>query len=356
MKNIFAFFVCLMIVTGAAINCYKSVFGHELAEKKTGAPAVGQSTASGPSDNEAVVIDTSELSDAVGYAGKTPLKVTIENDVITSIEVLPNVETPGFFKRAQVILSQYEGKTVAEALSLDVDGVTGATLSSDALKDNVRAALTQYSGETADASQPEAASFPLKMNVALAVTLCAAIIPLFVRNKVYHIVQLILNVVVLGFWSGMFISYARIVGYLGAGTTLAAGCVVLLMMAVAFVYPLFGRKQHFCTHICPLGSIQQLAGLCCRKKIRMSAASIRYLNLFRQILWAALTFVLWLPVLFEWMDYELFSAFIVVSASPVVLVCAALFVVLSLFVPRPYCRFVCPTGTLMKVQENLFDK
>jgi polyferredoxin len=55
---------------------------------------------------------------------------------------------------------------------------------------------------------------------------------------------------------------------------------------------------------------------------------------------------------FEWMDYELFSAFIFQSAATVVIVLAIVFVVLSVFVTRPYCRFVCPTGTLFKLAEG----
>jgi polyferredoxin len=31
---------------------------------------------------------------------------------------------------------------------------------------------------------------------------------------------------------------------------------------------------------------------------------------------------------------------------------ALLFVALSLFVQRPFCRFVCPMGTLFKLTQN----
>ena len=54
----------------------------------------------------------------------------------------------------------------------------------------------------------------------------------------------------------------------------------------------------------------------------------------------------------EWMDYEVFSAFVFQTASAFVLVLGIVVVVLSLFVPRPYCRFVCPTGTLLRLAEN----
>lgn len=57
-------------------------------------------------------------------------------------------------------------------------------------------------------------------------------------------------------------------------------------------------------------------------------------------------------VSFEWMDYEVFSAFIFRSAATVVIIMAVTFVLLAIFVPRPYCRFVCPTGTLLKLAEG----
>jgi len=34
------------------------------------------------------------------------------------------------------------------------------------------------------------------------------------------------------------------------------------------------------------------------------------------------------------------------------LVLGVIVVILSVFVPHPYCRFVCPTGTLFKIVQN----
>ena len=53
------------------------------------------------------------------------------------------------------------------------------------------------------------------------------------------------------------------------------------------------------------------------------------------------------------MNYEMFVAFILQSASWIVIVWALLFIVLSVWVPRPYCRFVCPTGTLFKLAQKI---
>jgi polyferredoxin len=63
-------------------------------------------------------------------------------------------------------------------------------------------------------------------------------------------------------------------------------------------------------------------------------------------------FVMWCGVGFAWMDNEPFAAFLFRTAPPVALTLALGFTILSMFVPRPYCRFVCPTGSLIKLAEK----
>ena len=66
------------------------------------------------------VIYTGEIAKKVqGYAGTTPLNITIEDGIITKIEALPCNETPKYYKRAQkAIFPQYIGKTVSQALKI----------------------------------------------------------------------------------------------------------------------------------------------------------------------------------------------------------------------------------------------
>ena len=84
----------------------------------------------------------------------------------------------------------------------------------------------------------------------------------------------------------------------------------------------------------------------------MKAETAKMLSRFREILWAVLMMLMLLGVGGEWMDYEVFSAFILQSASVVVLILGVVVVFLSFFVARPYCRFVCPTGTLFNIAQN----
>lgn len=92
------------------------------------------------------IVNTSELSQNVnGYNGPTPLKIYIKGDVIQKVEALPNQETPGFFARVQEnLLNKWNGMTVKQAATADVDVVTGATYSSNAVKENVKIGVKYY--------------------------------------------------------------------------------------------------------------------------------------------------------------------------------------------------------------------
>lgn len=97
-------------------------------------------------ENGAYVVNTTEIGkDIIGYNGATPLKVYIRKDKIEKIEFLPNEETPKYWKAATNHLQNaWDGKTVKEAKTMQVDGRTGATYSSDAIKQNVKKALEYY--------------------------------------------------------------------------------------------------------------------------------------------------------------------------------------------------------------------
>lgn len=339
----------VLMLMAAAITVNKSIFGYRIGSHEaehTETPVAAEPDLS----SGEIVIHTAHLPGVInGYAGPVPLDIYISDGKITDIKVLPNAESPSFFKRASTLLDRWIGKTPQEALDMKVYAVSGATYSSAAIINNVNIALASYEGLSKRAS----AGVPWKIWIAFAVTLAACIVPLFVKSKVYHNVQLIANIVVLGFWCGLFLDYALILKYLSSGFAWPVGLVAIAMLIAAFVYPLFGHPQHYCTHLCPLGSAQQIASQICRYKIHISPTMLKSLDWFRKILWAVLMLLLWADCLTGWMDLELFQAFMPRSASWWIIAAASLFVALSAVVSRPYCRFVCPTGSLFKRAENI---
>ena len=90
------------------------------------------------------VVNTTMLAANVrGYKGATPLEVHIKKNKVVKVVALKNNETPQYF--AQVtskMLPNFSGKSISKVGS--VDAVSGATISSKAVKANVEAAVKYY--------------------------------------------------------------------------------------------------------------------------------------------------------------------------------------------------------------------
>ncbi len=97
-------------------------------------------------ENGSFVINTTELGkDVEGYQGTTPLKVYIKSGKVEKIEFLKSTETPKYYVKVKKTLQdKWNGKKVKEAKTMQVDVVTGATFSSEAVIENVRRALDYY--------------------------------------------------------------------------------------------------------------------------------------------------------------------------------------------------------------------
>ena len=92
--------------------------------------------------DEKIVIDTTELcKDVLGHHAATPVEITVVGRKIQSVVALPSDETPSFFEQAVKVLDAFNGMTVKEALQADVDAISGATMSSEALITNVKSGL-----------------------------------------------------------------------------------------------------------------------------------------------------------------------------------------------------------------------
>lgn len=383
--------VVVLILAAAAILRDGRILGHDLREAHE-AKALKNDTLEVTPDGAFVVSTKPLAKDVQGYGGPVPLKIHIKDGRVVAVEAEPNAESPDFFNRAKELLNHWQGKSVDEALAEEVDAVSGATFSSRAIIANMQRGLAYakqhgqwgedgsvgalgtsappivgsedgsvgaletsappiVGGEDGSVGALETGASPI---VALVVVLLGAVVPLFYNNRRLHLVQLAVNVVVLGLWTGTFVSYTLFLRIFAGGVSLSAiGALAapLLMLIVALIYPLAGRSGHYCANICPFGSAQELAGKLSRRKLRITPRVLKLLSVLRNLLWGVLMALLLTGTCTAWIDYELFTAFLYSSASVWVIVLAALFLVLSVWVPRPYCRFVCPTGALIKSVE-----
>ena len=122
--------LCIVMVAVAAVVLICATSGDDTMTKKNGV----------------YIMNTTKLGANVqGYNGPTPLKIYIKEDKIEKVEALPNDETPRFFEMVKTgLLNKWNGMTVKQAASAKVDAVTGATYSSNAVKENVRLGVEYY--------------------------------------------------------------------------------------------------------------------------------------------------------------------------------------------------------------------
>lgn len=97
-------------------------------------------------ENGVYVVNTTTLGKNVqGYVSTTPVKIYIKKNKVEKMEFLKNQETPKYMTKVKkALLNAWDGLKVKEAATKKVDGVTGATFSSDAITKNVQLGLEYY--------------------------------------------------------------------------------------------------------------------------------------------------------------------------------------------------------------------
>ena len=131
------------------------------------------------------------------------------------------------------------------------------------------------------------------------------------------------------------------------------GYAVSISVAAFFFIPLlfsllFGRV--FCAGVCPLGAIQDMVIL---RPVKIPRSISRALGVIAYVyLGLAVLFVV-NGAGFIICRYDPFVPLFRLSGTPQMLFLGACFLVIGIFVARPYCRFVCPYGVLLNWTSKL---
>ncbi|KAF5051735.1 Electron transport complex subunit RsxG [anaerobic digester metagenome] len=122
------------ITSNAIKTAVRAALGIESAEEPAAPAEPAKETSAKPAEPAP---EGALTATAKGFGGDVTVTVVVEGDVIVSVTAVGADETPGIGSNA---LEQLPGK-IAEADSTDVDGVSGATYTSDAIKKAVEEAL-----------------------------------------------------------------------------------------------------------------------------------------------------------------------------------------------------------------------
>ena len=347
----------------------KQIFKTAGTFEKTGAECVfNVSDASGNMLGKVLYAKPDETSVA-GFGGNLRVVVGISPEgKIAGIELGENYESVGFIERVrdEGFFKKWNGLSVEEAAKADVDTVSGATMSTTAIKSMVALNLSKYSGMEIAADQQD--STPLWLKIAVFIILAYSLFAFFFPQKTakFRIIHLILLVVILGFIGGSALSTESFKNWIVSGNI---ALVPLVILCAALIIPIIFGRNFYCNFVCPFGAMQELLGKIPLPKKSFSPKFIKWVPVFKIVILIFIYVSMITGLFTDFTVFEPFSAFqfrvgvpegFTADSAPLLyssallpsLIIAAVFLVISLFISRPWCRFFCPTGTLI----NMFAK
>lgn len=233
-----------------------------------------------------------------------------------------------------------------------VEGVSGATMTSMAVARGVIAmaqAAVRPAGETGSPPQ----SSPIRMTSrqwgTVIIIACGCVIALTrLRGMTWvRVPYQLLLIAVVGFGNGDMLSQAMLVGWARHGVPVSSALHLVLLTGAAFAFPSVGRRNVYCSHLCPHGAVQQLLRPRNRRRWHLSPKSAKILAKipFGLLSLVCVVAITGLPI--NLVAIEPFDAYLLRIAGGGTLTVAVVGVIASLFFPMAYCRFGCPTGALL---------
>ena len=344
------------------LSCLKSIFPEAASIQDDGVEQWIIKDKNDGTIGKAIVAQQT-TSKIIGYSGPVPMVIVLDkNDKVRCLGLLPNSETPSFIETVKNdgLLKRWEGLTAEQVVGKNMDAVSGATYSSTAINETVKQRLAEYSKTTAIARKADMKMIITYISIFLVLLYALAFYCFPKQMSKYRITLLLLSIGVMGVAYGSFLSIKLIGGWFIQGVSLKNQIIFLTLAALAILLPFFFGKNFYCTYVCPFGASQELLGKINPKKLELPKSVTNILSHTRT---KVMLFVLGIAIFGSTIDVtnaEPFTLFFFASASKGVVVMAVAFLLLSIAIPRAWCRFFCPTGALIdffrKEAKDIFPK
>ncbi len=295
-----------------------------------------------------------DCSEFKGFAGNIPMIIGLnDKDEIIGIVAQKNSETPPFFNKVTEagIFNKWNGKIASEAVTLKVDAVTGATMSSSCIIKSVQTRLDNHVKESEKIKEERIKLYWYWTYEILAwLCLIIALIAYFPKTKLGKYRKTIMGIMVLipGFILGRFVSLGLLKAWISDGIPYSTQIFMTVLVGLAILLPIITGRAFYCIWYCPFGAAQEVCGMLTKKKYTPTGKIANFLSILRPILLENILVLILFKADIDLYQFEPFSAFMFKSASVVVLSLAVIFLILSIFIRRPWCNYCCPTGQFLE--------
>ena len=297
------------------------------------------------------------VAQANGYGG--PMHVAVGVDTsgkITGAAIVDHKETPAFFDRikAERSLGALVGKSHTDAFvpGDDIDTVTGATMSFDALAATVRQGSRRLAGEALGLPVKAPSKEPLRLALPEALLALLFVLGLVtyakllrrrpkMRNALRWTTRLA-GLVLLGFLLTAPLSIITIHSLLAGSTPdWRANIYWYLLIVIAFGPLALAGRGVYCDTLCPFGAAQDILAIGGAKRAlpRLLRRPLRWMQRTLALLVIIVALVYRNP---GRLDYEVFGTFFTLRGTVFQLAFLGGVLVASLFLLRPWCNVLCP--------------
>ncbi|MEQ8766687.1 MAG: 4Fe-4S binding protein [Planctomycetota bacterium] len=292
--------------------------------------------------------------DIIGYTGPSDVLIVLdESERVVAAELRSSGDTEGHVASViadEAFWAQWPGRN-AEDIAEDpsIDAVSGASKTSRAIGLAIRKRLRL--------EQDLAAAEPLTWRWSDLWIGAVAILGLFAhRMGRLRVWFRWIAFITLAIVTGDLLALSLLAGWAEHGFPWRQAIGLVVLGAVAFGTPLLRGRSPYCADICPMGLAQSFATACARRIPHIPRWQPRPDTLAHWLpslvpglllVTAGLALAWILPL--DLADLEAFDAVSWPDASHIAIGLAIGGVLLSLVIPKAYCRFGCPTGALIEL-------
>jgi len=321
-----------------------------------------------------------------GYVGPINLIIGIDDrQQVTGVKILSHSETPSFVEgiESSWFLDQFKGKTTNDAVQAgsDLDGITHATVTVNAICESIRACLAISSTNGAASNAKESIISRSQDLPAVPIACLLMTFVLFILNeKIPKPISSALIAFFLGFATNQFLSLAHLRIFATSSTSIRVLPLPVIILIILSILAILLRPRGYCRGICPMGQFQDLisstvsyisgAGndfhfeaqtLDITAPTPLSNSEMNSTDklsvvlrrgLGRSLLWVFLIILFFAPQ-FPGEKLEIFSALFVGNQGAFGLLFCLGTIIGAFLTPRFYCRVLCPLNSLFEDVEEI---